>query len=76
MLTRGATEDYLVKDSKKPQIIPRGLTVVIPVYAIQHDPEIYPEPEKFDPDRFLPDEENKRHPYAFLPFGEGIHCLI
>lgn len=71
MLTRGATEDYWVKDAKNRQIIPKGTTVVIPVYAIQHDPQIYPEPDRFDPDRFLPDEENKRHPYAFLPFGEG-----
>lgn len=72
MLTRGATEDYWVKDSKPPQIIPKGSTVVIPVYAIQNDPLIYPEPDRFDPDRFLPEEENKRHPYAFLPFGEGF----
>lgn len=78
MLTRGATEDYWVRDSKQPQLIPKGCTVVIPVYAIQHDPRIYPQPEKFNPDRFLPDEEKKRHPYAFLPFGrqDGLQSHI
>lgn len=71
MLTRGATEDYWIKDLKKPQFIPKGCTVLIPVYAIQNDPDIYPDPQRFDPDRFLPGEESKRHPFAFLPFGEG-----
>lgn len=71
-LTRGATENYFVKDGNKSLLIPKGCTVVIPVYAIHRDPEIYPDPERFDPDRFLPEEESKRHPYSFLPFGEGI----
>lgn len=71
MLTRGASEDYWINDSNKPQLIPKGCTVIIPVYAIQNDPEIYPEPDRFDPNRFSPDEEKKRHPFAFLPFGEG-----
>lgn len=71
MLTRGATADYWVKEGGKSLLIPKGCTVVIPVYAIQNDPDIYKDPERFDPDRFLPEEENKRHPYSFLPFGEG-----
>lgn len=72
MLTRGATEDYVVNNDGKSQSIPKGCTVVIPVYAIQNDPEIYPDPQRFDPDRFSPDEEKKRHSFAFLPFGEGF----
>ncbi len=45
--------------------------MVCPIYSIHTDSEIYNDPEKYDPDRFSPDEMKKRHPLAFLPFGEG-----
>lgn len=45
--------------------------VVIPTYAIHHDPEIFPDPETFEPNRFTQEENSKRNPYAFMPFGHG-----
>ncbi|KAG8239333.1 hypothetical protein J437_LFUL018962 [Ladona fulva] len=52
-----------------------GMVVTIPVYGLHHDPEIYPDPEKFDPERFSPD--NKRDKQAiYLPFGDGPKMCI
>lgn len=54
--------------------IPQGTKVNYNAWLVQRDAEIWPEPTKFDPDRFKP--ENEIHPCAFAPFGMGTHkCL-
>uniref|UniRef100_A0A182IXD4 Uncharacterized protein n=1 Tax=Anopheles atroparvus TaxID=41427 RepID=A0A182IXD4_ANOAO len=73
-LTRVPLQDYTVPGTKL--VIPKDTLVQIPVYALQHDEEFYPEPEQFIPDRFTPEEVKKRHPYVFLPFGEGPRICI
>ena len=49
-LERIADEDYKLSDVGI--IIPKGMLILIPVYAMHRDPELYPDPEKFDPDRY------------------------
>ncbi|MEA2123242.1 MAG: hypothetical protein QOI80_24, partial [Solirubrobacteraceae bacterium] len=56
--------------------IPKGATVIIPVHAIHHDPRFWPEPEVFDPSRFLPENVRGRHRSAYLPFGGGRRICI
>ena len=37
---------------------------------------MWPEPERFDPDRFLPDAVRGRHRFAWVPFGGGAHMCL
>ncbi|KAF5288514.1 hypothetical protein FQA39_LY15382 [Lamprigera yunnana] len=52
-------------------LLEKGVYITVPISAIHRDPKYYPNPEKFDPERF--NEENKRNvqPYTYLPFGGG-----
>lgn len=51
--------------------IPKDTTVAIFLYGMAHDPAVFPDPEKFDPDRFLPEKINRRHNFAYVPFSAG-----
>ena len=50
--------------------------VLISPYVLHHDPENWPDPEQFDPERFNPATTSERHPYSFLPFGGGPRLCI
>lgn len=56
--------------------IPRGSTVIVPIYAIHHDERFWPDPEVFDPSRFMPGAGKDRHRSAYLPFGGGRRICI
>ena len=49
----------------------KGDAVQFPIYAIHHSEENYKEPERFNPDRFLPENRDQLIPYTYLPFGGG-----
>jgi hypothetical protein len=53
--------------------IPQGAAVMVPILAIHEDPDLYQQPEQFQPERFVGDRPGT---YTYLPFGAGAHrCL-
>ncbi|XP_053395256.1 cytochrome P450 3A24-like [Mercenaria mercenaria] len=50
---------------------PGGISITTPVFTLHRLPEFWPEPEKFDPERFSAENKSKILPYTYLPFGAG-----
>lgn len=48
-------------------VIPAGSTVVVGTFKVHRLPEFYPNPERFDPDNFLPERTQNRHYYSYMP---------
>ena len=56
--------------------VPAGTAVLASAYGLHHNPAVYPNPERFDPDRFTPEAEAARHRSAYIPFGNGPRICI
>ena len=56
--------------------IPIGSTVVISPYVLHRHPEFWTDPDRFDPERFLPEQSAARPNHAYIPFGIGPHQCI
>nr|XP_054926181.1 cytochrome P450 3A8-like [Dermacentor andersoni] len=67
VLERSAHEDYVLGDTGIR--VPKGCVIGVPVYSMHHDPEFFPNPEMFDPDRFSEENVGSIRPYSYLPFG-------
>ncbi|KAI5633498.1 cytochrome p450 domain-containing protein [Phthorimaea operculella] len=57
-------------------ILPKGATVVIPIYAVHHDAKYWKDPYTVDPGKFLPENAKGRDPNAFVPYSLGaMDCI-
>nr|WDY85985.1 cytochrome P450 9Z213 [Pagiophloeus tsushimanus] len=65
-----------VNPDEKPVHLKVGDILLLPIQGIHRDPEFYPNPYKFDPERFSDENKDNIRPYTYLPFGSGPRNCI
>ncbi|XP_061054082.1 thromboxane-A synthase isoform X2 [Eubalaena glacialis] len=70
--TREAAQDCEVLGQR----IPAGAVLEMAVGALHHDPEHWPRPETFDPERFTAEARRRQRPFTYLPFGAGPRSCL
>ncbi|XP_046333728.2 cytochrome P450 3A24-like isoform X1 [Haliotis rufescens] len=71
-MSRMAEEDITINGV----LFKKGVEVHFPVGAIHKDPENWPDPETYNPERFRPENRPENYNYVFLPFGAGPRNCI
>ncbi|XP_077541895.1 cytochrome P450 4c3-like [Haemaphysalis longicornis] len=71
-VARSCTEPFTVGGVT----LPKNSVVEIATYFLHRDPAVFPKPEEFHPERFLPENSRGRHPYAYVPFSAGPRNCI
>jgi cytochrome P450 len=71
-MPRRAIRDFTFKG----YAIPAGTMVGVNPLFTHHMPDIWPEPEKFDPLRFTDEAQRNRHRFAWVPYGGGAHMCL
>ena len=72
-ITRECNQTCAVTDELT---VEKGTAVIFPIYVLHHNVEYWPNPDKFDPERFNPHNEQSYPTFAYLPFGEGPRQCI
>ena len=74
---RVCVKDYVFDDGNNLKFtIEKGSRLFMTAYGIHHDSKYYPDPEKFDPDRFSDENKGKIQPATYIPFGIGPRNCI
>jgi cytochrome P450 family 9 len=74
---RLATRSCTLQVDETSYAIEKGTSFWFPIYALHHDEKYFPNPDKFDPERFHDEERRKGiKPYTYLPFGVGPRNCI
>ncbi|KAJ8729806.1 hypothetical protein PYW07_016844 [Mythimna separata] len=80
VIDRVCTKDYNMgkpnEAAKNDFILKKGTSIIIPAFAFHHDPEFFPDPEKFDPERFSNENKHKINRLTYMPFGVGPRNCI
>jgi cytochrome P450 len=71
-MPRRATRDFTFGN----YAIPAGTLVGVNPLFTHHMPEVWPEPDRFDPLRFTDEAQRGRHRFAWVPFGGGAHMCL
>ncbi|CAH0380969.1 unnamed protein product [Bemisia tabaci] len=71
---RECTEPFHIPDSSI--VVEKGVRLFISTCGLHRDPKYFPEPDKFDPDRFSKENIHKIVPGSYLPFGEGPRVCV
>uniref|UniRef100_A0A1A9UXF2 Cytochrome P450 n=1 Tax=Glossina austeni TaxID=7395 RepID=A0A1A9UXF2_GLOAU len=72
MMGRSIGEDVQIGE----YLVPAGTTALIMTYMLHRNPRVFPKPEQFNPDNFLPENCIGRHPFAYIPFSAGPRNCI
>ncbi|CAN7937061.1 unnamed protein product, partial [Ixodes hexagonus] len=73
-LERSPMEDYVLGDTGIK--VPKDCIIVVPLHSMHHDPEFFPDPYTFKPERFINENASSIRPYTYLPFGAGPRNCI
>ena len=72
----GATREPIHDAQIGDYYLPAGSNIAISTYTMHRNPALFPDPLKFDPERFSPEREADIPKYAYLPFGGGPRVCI
>jgi len=75
LIDRRCVKTYTVPAEPRFTLMP-GDVVWVPIYALHHDPDYFPNPEKFDPERFSDENRGNIKNCTYLPFGSGPRNCI